>query len=296
MQAQAYVALRDGLVGTLAAGRAILIDDTGRTASFKDNLVPTLSRSQVAILRTQLMSGDGGELACKGAGVRPDAHAAHSSSALVFNAFGAWLGHEQQLTVDGVGGFTDPLRVEARQRIFRGGRAPNLDCLLVGPDVVAGVESKLTEPLSRHQSRPWRDAYGRESCRALLDAGWRETLDSALAGGYATAYLDVDQLLKYALGLSKQHPHRARHLIYVYWEPTDADEIEEVRLHRAEVAELLDRVGDASPRLHALTYDELWTEWDGLDGEPWLLGHLAALRKRYVVPLAGKSQLRKRGA
>jgi hypothetical protein len=109
-------------------------------------------------------------------GRRPDAHAAHSSSALAFNAFGAWLAFEPLLVVDGVSGFSDPVRVEARQRIFRGGRAPNLDCLLTGPTIVLGIESKLTEPLAPHLVGRWSDAYRRRSCRALLDEGWLEML------------------------------------------------------------------------------------------------------------------------
>jgi hypothetical protein len=166
------------------------------------------------------------------------------------------------------------------------GRAPNLDCLLTGPTVVVGIESKLTEPLSRHRPVPWSDAYGRESCRALRDHGWLATLDAARAREYCPVYLDANQLLKHALGISRQHLGRERHLVYVYWEPCDGDEVGEVRSHRLEIAGLLDRVGDASPRLHALTYAQLWTEWAELNEIPWLCGHLAALRGRYVRALA----------
>ncbi len=147
-KSRAYKALRTGLLESMAPQRAALVDHTGRACTFEDNLVRTLSGPQVATLRAQLEAGDGGELSGSKVGGRPDAHAAHSSSALAFNAFGAWLGFETQLVVDGVSGFSDPLRVEARQPIFRGGRAPNLDCLLTGPAAVVGIESKLTEPLA----------------------------------------------------------------------------------------------------------------------------------------------------
>jgi len=282
----AYEALRVGLLESMAAERTALVDRTGRVCAFEDNLVRTLSSLQVATLRAQLEVGDGGELSGSKAGGRPDAHAAHSSSALAFNAFGAWLGFETQLVVDGVSGFSDPLRVEARQPIFRGGRAPNLDCLLTGPAVVVGIESKLTEQLARHRAVQWRDAYSRSSCRALLGGGWLRTFDAARNGEYQPAYLDADQLLKHALGLSKQHPDRQRHLVYVYWEPEDGDEIDEVAAHRREIAELVDRVGDAAPHLHVLTYTELWAQWGQLTDVPWLPDHLAALRKRYSRPLA----------
>jgi hypothetical protein len=274
-----------GLIETLGADRAALVDDTGRTSTFEDNLLQTLKEVQVATLRPQLAAGDGAELTGAGDGRRPDAHAAHSSSALAFNAFGAWLGFESDLVIDGVAGFTDALRIEARQPIFRGGRAPNLDCLLTGPLVAAGIESKLTEPLAPHPSRSWSEAYGRASSRALLRDGWLETLDSARLGVYEPTYLDAAQLIKHALGLSRQHPDRDLHLIYVYWEPNDGDEIHEVLKHRREVAELLNRVGDSSPCLHALTYTQLWVQWDALTEVPWLPDHLAALRRRYAQPL-----------
>lgn len=286
-KAQAYAALRAGLLESMSAERAALVDETGRTCTFEDNLSRTLSGSQVATLRAQLAAGDGGELSGAQDGGRPDAHAAHSSSALAFNAFGAWLGFEPQLVVDGVSGFSVPLRVEARQRIFRGGRAPNLDCLLTGPTVVVGIESKLTEPLAAHPMGSWSDAFGRSSCRALLAGGWLETLDDARSGEYQPVYLDADQLLKHALGLSKQHPDRERHLVYVYWEPANGDQVNEVVAHRREIAELVGRIGDATPHLHALTYAELWTQWEQLPDIPWLREHVTAFRERYARALAG---------
>ena len=285
MKARAYAALRGALLRTLDPERAALVDASGRTFAFEDNLLPTLSDAQIDTLRLQLAAGDGGELTGSGDGTRPDAHAAHSSSALAFNAFGAWLGFEPKLMIDGVTGFTDKLRVEARQRIFRGGRAPNLDCLLTGPKVVVGIESKLTEHLAPHRPTPWSEAYGRATCQALLKDGWREVLDAARLGTYCPTYLDAGQLIKHALGLSNQHPDRELHLVYVYWEPDDGDRFDEVLAHREETKELRERVGDASPRLHAMSYAQLWAQWATLSEVTWLAGHLAALRYRYALPV-----------
>jgi hypothetical protein len=262
------------------------VDGTGRAERFEDNLVSTLSAEQIATLREQLSGGDGRELEFASDGTRPDAHAAHSSSALAFNAFGGWLGHEQDLVADGVTGFTDQLRVEARQRIFRGGRAPNLDCVITGPEVVLGVESKLTEFLSPHSAKQWSPAYSRDSCRALFDDGWLRTLDDAIAGDYHPRFLDATQLLKHALGVSKQHPARERHLLYVFWEPCDADDHGEFALHRAEVAEFAERVGTGSPRFHALSYPELWDQWANVTTRAWLSDHIRALKDRYAISLS----------
>lgn len=234
----------------LAPNRGALVDATGRTERFEDNLVASLSPKQIAELRAQLMEGDGRELAYGADGARPDAHAAHSSASLALNVFGAWLGREDDLIVDGVGGFTGPLRVEAKQRIFRGGRAPNLDVLVGGTDVVVGVESKLTETLERHRRPTWSDAYGRESCRALLNDGWLETLDAARTGEYQTKYLGVDQLLKHALGLRTQNPGRDLHLVYVYWEPVDGDQFDRAPQGGGCLARSSRRRTTPTPRAH----------------------------------------------
>jgi len=282
VKSRARQALIDRLKALLPPDRAALVDDTGRTERFEDNLVGSLSMVQIAQVRDQLGGGDGHELEPGADGERPDAHAAHSSAALAVNAFGTWLGREAELVIDGVGGLEGPLKLEAKQRIFAGGRAPNLDCVAIGRGKIVGVESKLTETLGRHKHTKWSDAYGRPTCRALLSDGWLEALDATRAGSYKTTYLDIDQLLKHALGLSKQNPDRERHLVYVFWEPEDGDGIDEVSQHRREVEALLERVGDASPRLHALPYHQLLESWDAL-GVAWLRDHVSNLRARYKV-------------
>src|SRR5215210_522582 len=102
-------ALIEQLKKTLPPERAALIDESGRTMHFEDNLVPSLSRDQIVALREQLLAGDGHELDPGDDGSRPDGHAAHSSAALAFNAFGAWFGREHGLVIDGVAGFGEPL-------------------------------------------------------------------------------------------------------------------------------------------------------------------------------------------
>ena len=56
-----------------------------------------------------------------------------------------------------------------------------------------------------------------------------------------------------------------------------------MREHRAEVAELLDRVGTAPPRLHAFSYAALLDAW-----EPLRPDHVAALRARYDVVIGDR--------
>jgi len=61
-------------------------------------------------------------------------------------------------------------------------------------------------------------------------------------------------LVKHAPPLASRFPEDELHLVYVWWEPDDANEIPETIAHRAEVEELHERLGHASPRLHPLSY------------------------------------------
>ena len=266
----------------LPADRAGLVVGS-HVAAFEDNLLPSLLPEQVAELRAQLERGDGRELEFRADGSPPDAHSVRSSAVLAFNVFARWLGDERQLTLCGVTGFESRLTVEARLPIQRGGRAPNLDVLLTGAGVAVGVESKLLEPLSGHGGRTWQESYGRPHNLALLTGAWRETLEAAIAGEYTPRHLEADQPLRHGLGLNKQHSQRARHLVYCYWEPINGDTIDEVRAHRAEVADFASRVASSEPTFHALSYSYLFDEWEKRSAPAWLAEHVRALRQRYEV-------------
>jgi len=84
--------------------------------------------------------------------------------------------------------------------------------------------------------------------------------------------------------VSPDIPDSRRHLVYVWWEPTNADQIPELVIHQQEVNDLRQRLGDASPRLHALTYTELFAEWGQLD-VPWIAEHIAQLQARYSTAI-----------
>jgi hypothetical protein len=279
---RAALALAAKLRNLLPQDRAAAMTSR-HVAAFEENLVGTLRPDQIAELRAQLARGDGRELEPGPNGEAPDAHSVRSSAVLAFNAFGPWLGDEEHMMVDGIGGFDQPLEVEKKQPIQRGGTPPNFDVLLTGPSVVAGVESKLLETLGTHTARAWQDSYSRPQNLDLLSGGWRETLDAAMSGGYATKQLDAGQLLRHALGLRKQHPHRTTHLVYCYWEPTNGDEIPEVTAHRAEVADLALRVDSSEPFFHALSYAHLLDEWSRLSRPTWLRQHIGLLRERYEI-------------
>lgn len=278
---RAWRALSDRLREALPAEAAEAFIGGTHTRRFADNLLPGLSQSQIATLREQLGLGAGNELTATKTGKRR-AHAPYSSAALAANAFGRWIGSEAVLTIAGLGGFTERLKVEEKIKIAHGGGTANLDCFLRNDDLVVGIESKLTETLEPHDPVAWKPPYRSSEMESLLDGGWREVFLSSLAGSWQPRHLGVEQLIKHALALNSL-PDAEKHLVYLYWEPVDGADHAEVVGHREEVAELVERVGDALPRLHVRTYDELLEEWADIAEPAWLPEHIEQLRERYAI-------------
>jgi hypothetical protein len=280
-KAKAWSALTEGLRPTLPADVAEGFVGGTHTAEFADNLVPALRPDQRDRLQAQLAAGSGGELLPTRTG-KVKAHAPYSSATLAINAFGPWLDREDELRVAGLGGFTEPLEIESKQQIAHGGGVANLDVLLRGPDLVVGVESKLTETLSPHDPVTWREPYWSDEMPTLLDAPWCAVFEDSLHARWQPSRLGVEQLIKHALAIRSNFPDPTRrHLVYVYWEPSDGAAVEEVVAHRGEVADLAARLTGADPGFHHLTYAQLLEEWEGI-ADP---RHLAELRARYAVSL-----------
>ena len=247
-------------------------EDGAHALGFADALVRTLTADDIAWAHGELAARAKGELRPTRAGAVP-AHAAWSSSGLVASAFGPWRTRPEDLPLPGVQGPFRALRLEERLHIPHGGGTPNLDVALDGPGGLVGIEAKLTEHLAPRPPRAWKPAYRRPAMAAALDGSWRAVFDDLLEGRWVPRHLDAAQLARHALSL-----RGAGELVYLHWEPADAAAHPEVLAHRAETAELLDRVGEAAPRLHVLTWSALWTAW-----EPAMPEHVAALRARYEV-------------
>jgi len=272
--------LVDRVKAAVGADVAAHFPGGSHTRRFADNLLASFPAWQVDELKGQLAAGGGSELTPSENDKRR-AHAPYSSAALAFNAFGRWLGDEPQLSVAGLAGFSDRLRVEGKAKILHGGGTANLDVLLTGPGLTVGVESKLTETLNEHDPFPWATAYKTPEMRELLDEQWAAVLDASISEVRQPKHLGLEQIIKHVLGLASQHSASTRRLVYVYWEPLNAEAVDVVVKHRSELAELRRRVAEASTALHAVSYAELLDEWAGLDGPGWLPDHVDRLRARY---------------
>jgi hypothetical protein len=267
------------------------VDAFARTATAEENLLASLASDSARRALADVDRGDGRELAPEtGRGLRPPFHSAHSSAALAVNVFAAWLGREYELRVAGLGGFSE-LRFERQLRIFRGGRAPNLDVVLQANDGLVGIESKCTEYLGGHRVE-FSDAYERPTAfGGFAHPAWAAEFRALKSDGRSRyRHLDAAQLLKHYLGLKKQAEKIGKQpaLVYLYWELRNPEADPRYGHHRRDVGASAERVAGGDCEFHSLSYGELWREWEGLDAGFWLARHVADLRQRYDVEVKAR--------
>jgi hypothetical protein len=232
----------------------------------------------------QFDRGDGAELVAT-SDAPPKFHAAHSSAALAVNAFGAWLGYARWLHIAGRSGF-ERVGFEVKFPTGLSGKPPNLDVVLSGTHGALAIESKCTEYLSP-QAAYFPDSYD-DLVGEVADESWGGLFAELESEPETYRWVNVGQLARHYLGLRRALLERRLSsvaLMYLYWEPADADDHIVIREHRDEVAHLLRRLDDASVPLLAQSYRELWTDWSAPGAPAWALEHVAELRRRYDVPI-----------
>ena len=94
-------------------------------------------------------------------------------------------------------------------------------------------------------------------------------------------WLDAAQLIKHAFGLMRSHPGAT--LLYLYWEPLNAD-LALFEEHRREIRAFADKVGKSPTPFRAMSYNVLWESWDP-SASAWLRTHLEDIRARYAVEI-----------
>jgi len=240
----------------------ITLDLKGYAADFHGTLLPGGFPED---FEGDLSSGDGNE---------PETtfRAAHSSSGLAVNCFAPFRQRIADLTIPRHSGF-DTLQFERKCPTgLRGGRAPNLDVVLTGPDSVLAIESKLTGYLSAHRA-DFSPAYETQIRDARRDQGYfREMLRLRDRPDHYT-WLDAAQLIKHAFGLARTFPDRPVTLLYLFWEPANPNAGPEFAAHRDEIEEFRARVAGSSPTFEAMSYPELWQSWSDSDSTSGFAGH-----------------------
>jgi hypothetical protein len=249
----------------------ILIDGNGYAPDFRDTLLKMVLPED---FEGDLRAGDGNKLGTK-------FRATHSSSGLGVNCFAPFRGRIGDLNLQTDDMF-DVLKFEQKCPTgLRGGRSPNLDVLFSGPTGVVGVESKLTEYLSRHRAK-FSPAYVEQIRDARRDQAYYRELERLLDAPDSYVWLDAAQLIKHAFGLSRTFGHQPVTLLYLFWEPVNPDCSPEFAAHRREIELFAQRVAGSTPRFSAMSYPELWATWRET-APVWLSRHLDELEARYLI-------------
>ena len=148
------------------------------------------------------------------------------------------------------------------------------------------VESKFLETL-----RPTKEAEFKESYNQVIQTKaepvWQDTYKALLVDPKKFIHLDAAQLVKHYLGIRNTFQDRrvTKVLVYLFWEPTNADDLPEFREHRREV-ELFSRAVEGSEiRFVALSYSQLWQNWSTESGWDDMLAHIEALTLRYELSI-----------
>lgn len=207
-----------------------------------------------------------------------------SSSALVANSFGPWVGRASELRFLGRGGFT---RLNLEEKCPNGlpGNDPNLDAVLENDSEILAVESKLLEYLRVTKPARFSPKY-----ELIGDFRAESRWSAAIPEASSFRRLDAAQLIKHYFGVAKTFPHRKATIVYLYWEPSNADEIPECLEHRQEIDRFADlvlsRPGEATEiGFEACSYTTHWNhELELADAhDSWMRVHIENLKRRYDV-------------
>ena len=231
----------------------------------------------------EINSGQGNELKTD-KGKKPKFCSIYSSSCLCVNNFAEFRGLASNISLFGESGFG---KVQFEKKLNTGISRPNLDLLLENERTIIGIESKYTE-LLRPKLPNWNYKPRLGNLSNYLNR--KNELD-AMPEGFATQVLeyyiekskklnlDVAQLIKHVLGLisfSKETKKTAK-LVYIYWEPENAQGLAIFQKHRQEIGEFEEVV---SPFIgfHSISYPEFWNEYEKNEN---LSGTIEKVRKRY---------------
>ena len=249
----------------------------GYTRSPEGNLIPGVTKAD---FWKDLEEGDGKELS-DSPKTPAKFCAAYSSSALVVNSFGPFRNSPEHLVLAGYSNFNQS-QFERKCPMGFGGRfQPNLDFFAAGPENLVVVESKFLETL-RPREASFKESY-KTRMQTQAEPAWQNMYKSLLADSQRFVHLNAAQLVKHYLGIRNTFRdwQVAKVLLYLFWEPENAEDIAEFERHRNEVALFSREVEKSEIQFVALSYSQLWQDW--LKGPGWagLSAHTDALRQRY---------------
>lgn len=264
-KSQAQAALRKRLAATNSQ-----VDARGYVNTPQENLLPGVDMTQ---FENDLKEGDGDELRMKFC-------AAHSSAALAVNTFAPFKTNPVGLHLLGNSGAME-LRFEKQLTVVPGRRPANLDVWIRGEHGIVAIESKLLEYFDLKMAK-FAPAYA--ELESLAEENWWSVYQQSIKD--PRQHLDRAQLIKHYLGL-RRFQHAGTELgpitlLYIFWEPTNWQDVEICKEHRAEVKAFATQVCGSTVAFRWMTYPQLWNDWLAI---PSLAEHASNLKNRYEVRL-----------
>jgi hypothetical protein len=273
-QSQVSLTQRTGLALTQAlrqerAGHVIATD--GRIRGIGDLLIEGIVSEQLpgSIDPTRLRSPD-------------------SAAALAVNSFLPWRDATDQLPLAGWIGF-DAVQFDVRCPTGLRGTPPHLDLLALRVEIAVAVTVRCIEYLSRRKTSV-APSYDRLLAATPGLDPWRRQLERLRAEPRRYRHVDLGALIKFAVALGRTFPERLTALLYLFWEPLDADCFEEFGRHREELSELQEAVKGGRVTFSAISFDSMWRDWAERGAPAWLADHVDRLRARYCVAIAGEAR------
>lgn len=212
-------------------------------------------------------------------------HTPHSGMALAINSFFPWRRASDQLELAGHTGF-DAIQFDVRCPTGLRGTPPHLDFLALRDDHAVAVIVRSVEYLRRRRSSI-ATSYDDLLAETTGMKPWHAHLTDWRNGDAGYQHVDLAALIKYATALGHTFPDRSSTLLYLYWEPLDAEAYDAFRHHQQELDALTTAVGGARVDFAAKSFGRLWQDWSERTSPAWLADHVARLRRRYAVALDG---------
>lgn len=272
--------IKAGLMANLERCSSVKPDRKGYVTKPEENLIEGI---KMDLFEHDLRKGDGDELRMKFC-------ATHSSAALVVNCFAWFNGKDygadrmKRLKLLGMDG-AKSIDFEHQLQIFDDPslKKANLDVWVEFEDKNVAIESKLMEYFTKKKP-DFSEKYGEPKPRGLAEPCWWEVLQRAKRSG--KQHLDVAQLVKHYLGIRRWQTTpecKPVTLLYLFWEPTDWENIDICKEHRKQVAMLAQAVATSTVKLESMSYLELWNQWGAHTD---LKSHVSNLKSRYAVSTA----------
>jgi hypothetical protein len=144
---------------------------------------------------------------------------------------------------------------------------------------VIAIESKFLEYFQPTKPE-FAESY--KTMEGVSEPCWWSVCENSWNG--QPQHLDIAQLVKHYFGLRRFHtttkPSPELTLLYLFWEPSNWQDVAECRQHRSGVERLAAGAAASSIAFRWMTYPQLWREWLTI---PQLAEHAKNLQARYEI-------------